>query len=93
MKKQVKQAVLVGIGLAALAAKEAKKITGKLIKDNKLNKKEAKVLTKKLMQEGLKKEKVIRKRLEIEAKKFLNELESVSKKEVKKISKKTKKKK
>ena len=93
MKKHVKQAVLIGLGLASLAAKEAKKITGKLVKDNKLNKKEAKILTKKLMQEGLKKEKIIRKRLELESKRFLNELENVSKKEVNKIHKKIKKKK
>ena len=88
MKKTAKKVVLLGIGLASLAAKHAKKATDKLMKDNKINREEAKRIADKLIKEGIKEEKRIRTKLEAEAKKFLNSLEAVSKKEAKKYTKK-----
>ena len=37
MKKTLKKGLLIGIGLTSLTAKKAKKITDKLVKNNKIN--------------------------------------------------------
>ena len=88
MKKQAKKAILLGIGLTSLAAKKVNNVTKKLVKDNKINKAQAKKIADKLIKEGVKEEKRIRTKLEAEAKKFLNSLEAASKEEAKKYTKK-----
>ena len=88
MKKEAKKAILLGIGLTSLAVRKAHKVTKKLVKDNKINGAQAKKIADKLIKEGVKEEKRLRKKLEAEAKKFLNSLEAASIKEAKKYTKK-----